>query len=163
MPGVALPPLSVEPEFCVVARWNVSLPPRARWRIFAALSAVSLTLAFAFAAAGAWMVLPYSLLELSVLAGAFYVVGRRAADWERLTVVGDRVIVERSENGHRTRREWNRPWVRAELSAPQFGHPERLWLCCGTERWEFGFALPPQERGAVARELKRLTAARAVR
>jgi len=39
------------------------------WQIFAALSAVSLTLAFAFAAAGAWMVLPYSLLELSVLAG----------------------------------------------------------------------------------------------
>ena len=97
MPGVALPPLPVEPEFCVVARWNVSLPPRARWQIFAALSGVSLTLAFAFAAAGAWMVLPYSLLELSVLAGAFYFVGRRAADWERLTIIGDRVIVERIE------------------------------------------------------------------
>jgi uncharacterized membrane protein len=162
MPGIAVPPLSDEPEFCVVARWNVSLPPRARWQIFAALSAVSLTLAFAFAAAGAWMVLPYSLLELSVLAGAFYFVGRRAADWERLTVAGDRVIVERIENGRRTRREWNRPWVRAELSARQFGRPEQLWLCSGTERFEFGAALPPQERGAVARELKRLTSVRAV-
>ena len=163
MPGVALPPLSVEPEFCAVARWNVSLPPRARWQIFAALSAVSLTLACAFAAAGAWMVLPYSVLELSVLAGAFYFIGRRAADWERLTVVGDRVIVEWSEQGRRGRREWNRPWVRAELSEPEFGRPDRLWLCCGTERWEFGGALPAQERSAVARELRRLTGARAVR
>ena len=163
MPGVALPLLSVEPEFCVVARWNVSLPPRVRWQIFAALSAVSLTLAFAFAAVGAWMVLPYSLLELTVLAGAFYFIGRRAADWERLTVAGDRVIVERSENGRWTRREWNRPWVRAELSAPQFGRREQLWLCCGTERWEFGSALPPQEKGAVARDLKRLTGARMAR
>ena len=162
MPDVALPPLSDEPEFCVVARWNVSLPPRARWQIFASLSAVSLTLAFAFAAAGAWMVLPYSLLELSVLAGAFYFVGRRAADWERLMVVGDRVIIERSENGRRTWREWNRPWVRAELSARQFGRPEQLWLCSGAERFEFGAALPAQERGAVARELKRLTGVRAV-
>jgi uncharacterized membrane protein len=134
MPGVALPPLSVEPEFCVVARWNASLPPRARWQIFAALSAVSLTLAFAFAAAGAGIVLPYSLLELSVLAGAFYFVGRRAADWERLTVVGDRVIVERSGDGRQTRRERNRPWVRAEMTAPRFGHLGRLLLCCGSEQ-----------------------------
>jgi uncharacterized membrane protein len=108
------------------------------------------------------MVLPYSLLELSVLAGAFYFVGRRGADWERLTIVGDRVIVERIEKGRATRREWNRPWVRAELSARQFGRPEQLWLCSGAERFEFGAALPAQERGAVARELKRLTGAHAV-
>ena len=163
MPGVALPPLTVEPEFCVVARWNLSLPTRARWRIFGALAAVSLTLALAFVAAGAWMVLPYSVLELAVLAGAFHYIERRAANWERLTVAGDRVIVERSEDGRQTRREWNRPWVRAEMTAPRFGHAGRLLLCCGSEQWEFGEALPPHEKSAVARELKRLTGARMAR
>jgi uncharacterized membrane protein len=159
MSGVALPPLTVEPEFCVVSRWSVSLPARARWGIFGALAAVSLTLAFAFAAAGAWMVLPYSVLELSVLALAFHLVGRRAGEWERLTVAGDRVIVERASGAEHVRREWNRPWVRVEISAPRFGRPARLRLSCGAEAWEFGDALPEHERSEVAREMRRLTAA----
>lgn len=161
MPDVALPPLTVEPEFCVVSRWNVSLPRRARWRVFGALAAGSLTLALAFAAAGAWVVLPYSLLELLALAIAFHLVERRAGDWERLTVAGDRVIVERGRGGRHDRREWNRPWVRIERTAPRFGRPAKLVLACGGEEWEFGDALPERERGEVAREMRRLTAERA--
>ena len=160
MPGVALPPLTVEPEFCVVSRWNLSLPASARWRIFGVLAAISLTLAGAFAAAGAWMVLPYSVLELAVLAGAFHFVERRAADWERLTVAGDRVIVERASGGRYCRREWNRPWVRVEATERRFGHPARLVLRCSGEQWEFGGALPERERNNVAHELRRLTSGR---
>ena len=160
MPGVALPPLTVEPEFCVVSRWNLSLPASARWRIFGALAAISLGLALAFAAAGAWMVLPYSVLELAVLACAFHFVERRAADWERLTVADDRVIVERASGGRYARREWNRPWVRVEMSERRFGRPARLVLRCGRDEWEFGDALQDRERDEVARELRRLTAAR---
>jgi len=158
MPLAALPPLAVDPEFCVVSRWNLSLPASARWRIFAFLAIVSLTLALAFVAVGAWMVLPYSVLELSVLAGAFHYIERRATQWERLTVAGDRVIVERCSGKTRERREWNRPWVRAELTESRFGQPGRLLLCCGGEKWQFGDALPDGERSAIARELKRLTA-----
>jgi uncharacterized membrane protein len=160
MPGAALPPLSVEPEFCVVARWNLSLPARTRWRIFAALATVSLLLASAFAAAGAWPVLPYSVLELVVLALAFRYVERRASSWERLTVAGDRVIVERSAGRATERREWNRRWLRVELDAARFGGSARLYLCHGGERWEFGDALPVEERAKLARDLRRLTGVR---
>jgi uncharacterized membrane protein len=159
MPGVALPPLPVEPEFCVVSRWNLSLPGRVRWGIFGALATVSLTLALAFVAAGAWMVLPYSVLEMSVLALAFHLVGRRSGDWERLTVCGDRVIVERARGDRHLRREWNRPWVRVEMAAARFGRPAKLVLSCGGETWEFGDALPEHERGEVAKEMRRLTTA----
>ena len=147
MPVAILPPLCVDPEFCVVSRWNLSLPARTRWRIFGLLAAVSLTLASAFVAAGAWMVLPYSLLELGVLAFAFRYIERRAMDWERLTVAGDRVIVERCVGGTRERQS-------------RFGR-ERLLLCCAGEQWAFGAALPEHELSAVARELKRLMGARA--
>jgi len=156
MPVAVLPPLCVDPEFCVVSRWNLSLTAKTRWRIFGLLAMLSLTLALGFVAAGAWMVLPYSLLELTILALAFRYIERRAMDWERLTVSGDRVIVERCLAGARARREWNRPWVRAELEESRLGH-RRLWLCCGGERWEFGDALAEPERSAVARELRRLT------
>ncbi len=156
MPGAAIPPLAVAPEFCVVARWNLSLPARDRWRIFGALATVSLLLASAFAAAGAWPVLPYSVLELTVLGCAFRYVERRATSWQRLTVVGERVIVERSAGRGSERREWNRQWLRVELDAARFG-AARLYLCHGGERWEFGDALRVEERAAVARDLKRLT------
>jgi len=155
MPVVILPPLCVDPEFCVVSRWNLSLTAKMRWRIFGLLATLSLTLALAFVAAGAWMVLPYSLLELAILALAFRYIERRAMDWERLTVSGDRVIVERCLGGARERREWNRPWVRTELEESRFGH-RRLLLRCGGEQWEFGDALAEAERNALARELKRL-------
>jgi len=115
MPVVTLPPLAVDPEFCVVSRWNLSLPAKTRWRIFGLLATVSLTLAIAFVAAGAWMVLPYSILELGILAGAFHYIERRATEWERLTVSGDRVIVERCSGSTPERREWNRPWTAAPL------------------------------------------------
>src|SRR5262249_51091346 len=150
----------VEPELCVVSRWNLSLPKSARWRIFAGLAAISLALALAFAAAGAWMVLPYSVLELAVLALAFHFVERRAADWERLTVADDRVIVERASGGRYIRREWNRPWVRVELCERRFGRPTRLVLRSGRDECEFGDALLDHERHDVARELRRLTSAR---
>lgn len=163
MPGVALPPLPAEPEFCVVARWNLSLPARDRWRIFGALAAFSLLLASVFVAAGAWPVLPYSVLELAVLAVAFRYVERRATSWERLTVSGDRVIVERGANGTLTRREWNRQWLRVDMTDAQFGRASRLYLCFGRERWEFGDALPHEARKTVARDLKRLTGARSAR
>src|SRR5437764_15068408 len=90
MPVAILPPLCVDPEFCVVSRWNLSLPARTRWRIFGLLAAVSLTLASAFVAAGAWMVLPYSVLELAVLVLAFRYIERGELDWERLSVAGAR-------------------------------------------------------------------------
>jgi len=159
MPGVALPPLPAEPEFCVVARWNLSLPARDRWRIFGVLATFSLLLASAFVAAGAWPVLPYSVLELAVLAFAFRYFERRATSWERLTVSGDRVIVERGAKGALTRREWNRRWLRVETSDARLGRAGRLYLCFGRERWEFGDALPQEAREAVARDLKRLLGA----
>jgi uncharacterized membrane protein len=159
MPVAILPPQAVDPEFCVVSRWKLSLPARTRWGVFALLATISLTLAFGFVAAGAWVVLPYSVLELSVLAFAFRYLERRAMDWERLTVAGDRVIVERWVRGVRERREWNRPWVRAELTQAESGAREQLLVCCAGERLPFGDALPDEERSAVARELRRLTSA----
>jgi len=157
MPVAELPPLSVDPEYCVVSRRHQSLAARERWVVFAALATVSLTLAAGFAAAGAWLVLPYSVLEVAALAWAFWYTGRCARDWERLTVSGDRVIVERRRGGTQARREWNRYWVQVELAERDGLRPEaRLALRFAGESWEFGAALPATERRAVARTLRRL-------
>ena len=116
MPSAVLPPLPADLEYCVVARRNDSLGTRRRWLVFGALALVSLGLALVFALAGAWPVLPYAALEVGVLAVAFACVERHAGDWERLTVVGDRVVVERAVAGRQERREFNRLWVRVEVT-----------------------------------------------
>ena len=160
MSSAVIPPLPADLEYCVVARANDSLGRRHRWQIFGALAAVSLVLALAFTAVGAWPVLPYSLLEIGVLACAFLWFERHAGDWERLVVAGDRVVVEQATGGKQVRREFNRYWLRVEVEAGGFGRSPQVVLRGGGASWEFGHALPAAERLAVARELRRLTGAR---
>jgi Integral membrane protein len=159
MSSVALPPLPAGLEYCVVARRNDSLGRRPRWQVFGALAAVSLALAAVFAVVGAWPVLPYSVLEIVVLGCAFYYVERRAEDWERLTIAGDRVVVEQAAGGKRQRHEFNRYWLRVEVDPARFGRSPQVMLRSGHDAWVFGSALPVAERLAVAQELRRLTGA----
>lgn len=124
------------------------------------LAAVSLGLAAAFAAAGAWPVLGYSLLEIGVLACAFAWCDRHAGDWERLVIAGDSVIVERSAGRKRERREFDRHRLRVEVEQAGSGRAPRVVLRGGDAACEFGRALPAVERLAVARELRKLTGLR---
>jgi uncharacterized membrane protein len=162
--SVVPPPIPANPEYCVVARGNDSISRRRRWQVFAALAGASLALATAFAVAGAWPVLAYSLLEVGVLACAFAWWDRHAEDWERLVIAGDSVIVERSRGRKRERREFDRHRLRVEVEqgADQGwpGRAPRVMLRGGGAACEFGHALPAAEKLAVARELRRLTGLR---
>jgi uncharacterized membrane protein len=153
--------LAVRSEFCAVSRRNDSLGSRARWTLFAGLCAVSLGMALTFAAFGAWPVLPYSVLEMGVLCWAFGRIERRANDWERVTVRGDRVVVERIRGGVRTQREFNRFWTRLEVEADARSQMARLVLRHRGESLPFGEELPAHERAATARDLHRALAVNA--
>jgi uncharacterized membrane protein len=161
MPGAGIPSLPIESEFSVVSRRNDSLGSRWRWRLYASLCVVSFGMALAFAAYGAWMVLPYSALEMAVLYLAFRWFERHASDWERVSVCGDRVILERDRAGVYSRRECNRFWARVELDeSGGANRAPRLVLRFAAQRVPFGDELPGDERIAVARSLKRALAAR---
>jgi uncharacterized membrane protein len=158
MSGADIPPLPAEPEFCVVSRRNDSLGSRWRWRLFASLCAVSFGLALAFAAFGAWLVLPYSALEMLVLYVAFRWIDRHATDWERVTVAGDRVTVERERGGVPARHEFNRYWTRVEMQDNGFGRAPRLELRFAGKSIAVGEELSAAERTTLARNLRRVLA-----
>ena len=158
--SIVLPPVPADHEYCVVARANDSLGRRNRWLVFGMLAATSLVLALAFAAAGAWMVLPYSVLEMTVVACAFAWFERHAADCQRVVIAGDRVVVDETSGRKRERREFNRYWLRVEVEPAAGGQAPRVFLRGGGASWEFGHALPGPERLAVARELRRRTGMR---
>lgn len=140
--------------FCVVARRNNSLAPRQRWTIYGALAAGSLALALSFAAGGVWPVLPYSVLELACLAVAFVVIERRAGDVDRLTLRGDRVVVEQERAGRASRREFNRDWLRVELGERGWTREPTLVLRSGRDEVSFGDTLAASERAGLARTIR---------
>lgn len=162
MSDAALPPLPFAPEFSVVARRFNCLPARQRWLFFGILAGFSLAVAASVAGLGAWPVLPYSGVELAAITAAFCYVERRAGDWERLSVAADRVIVERAWGGIRERREFDRYWLRVELAPPgdTWRRQSRLELRCKGEAVVFGETLAEHERARIARELRKLVAAR---
>ncbi len=57
---------------------NCSISPAGLLGVFAALSAVALTIGIGFAVAGAWLILPFAGLEVAGLALAFLMYARRA-------------------------------------------------------------------------------------
>jgi uncharacterized membrane protein len=156
----AVQSIPFEATYCVTSRRNDSLGSRGRWQIFGALCTVSFGLGLAFAAFGAWLVLPYSVLEMAVLYLAFRWIGRHAADWERVSIHADRVIVERERAGVLTRHEFNRCWTRLESDRGEFGRVPRLALCSAGERVPFGDDLSAVERENAAKDLRRALAVR---
>jgi|SRR5689334_19110665 len=147
-----------EPEFSVTSRRHDAIGPSGRWWLFASLCALSFCFALMFAARGAWPVLPYSALEMAVLFWAFHRFARRFADWDRITVCGDRVIVESEHSGATEKRVFNRQWLRIELEQRGFGRSPALVLRYAGQRTMVGEALPTAERLRLGRELRRALA-----
>lgn len=140
-------------DFSVVYRRNVALAWRQRRVALALLSAPPLTLGLAFAAAGAWLVLPFAGVEIAVLVWAFREIERCAGDYERITVAGDTLTIETVERSVRRREEFSRHWAQVLVEAPCRRAGPRVCVRSRGRTREVGRGLPPAERLDLAKEL----------
>lgn len=111
-----------------VARWllkrNCALSPRQLACCFGALAAVTTSIALAFAMQGAWLTLPFALVESAALAVAYVVYARHAGDYERIVVEPGRLVVERASGGRRPAWSAGRAgcgWLTADAAASRSG------------------------------------------
>lgn len=95
----------------LVARRNNSLSSSGRFHVLVFVFTVSVGIAVAFAALGAWPILPFAGLEMLALLLAFRDIDRRAHDYERIAITDDRVRVEWCETGALRKRELSRYWA----------------------------------------------------
>ena len=102
-----------------ILRRNCSVTPQQLGAMFVLLSVLSLTVAAFFWSQGAWMVLPFSALELLAVAVAFLMYGRHAADGEHISLQNGRLVVEREEAGSLSRVELAGSAVRVDVSADE--------------------------------------------
>ncbi len=96
-------------------RRNCAMTPGQLCTTFVMLGGVSLGVSMAWALSGAWVVLPFVLLEWVVLALAFLVYARHATDHERVTLGGDCVCVEVVKGDRLDRHEIPRQWLRCSM------------------------------------------------
>ncbi len=134
---------------------NCALSPAQLGYWFGTLGALSVLLAAVFAMQGAWLVVPFTALELAALAAAFVMYGRHAGDYERILVMPDRILVERFRGGRLAIEEVGTGWARVEYRG---GRPIRL--VSGRTEVAIGSFLPEESRERLARELRASLAAR---
>lgn len=136
---------------------NASLTASQAVLFMVGISAVSLTIAIAFAILGFWPIVPLAGLELAALGVALYVSVRRNAYREVVTVGEQTVEVAFGRIGQGPQRtvDFPRPWTRVVLEPGATAlAPTRLLLASGACRVEIGQCLTDEERAALAVRLK---------
>lgn len=130
---------------------NCSVTPAQLGWMYVSLCMVSLTIGAFFWFRGATLVLPFAWLELAAVGVSFLVYARHATDGERISLVGQRLVIERESAGRLERTEFERDWVRIEPSAADTS------LIEVSERGRsvrIGRFVRPELRPALARELR---------
>lgn len=131
---------------------NCSLAPRQLATIFMSLAAVSLLIATLFAFNGAWLVLPFACVEVLALGVAFVVYGRHAADYERIVLSGDCLLVETCKAMRLQHEQCSLRRARVEYTGSR---RELIGLVAAGRRIEVGRYVPESERPRLATQLRR--------
>ncbi len=61
---------------------------------------------------GVWMIIIFTTIEILALTIALYVYSRHALDYEKITIVGKQLLVERSWGGKVEVNEFNTVWTK---------------------------------------------------
>lgn len=138
--------------FNIVLRRNCSISPAGLARVFLALALVSLLIAGAFAALGAWLVLPFAGVEVLLLGVSFVMVARHAVDHERIELRHDKLTVGVVDGSSVTRMGCDR-W-RAQVRLEERGGV-RVLLGMHGNQVEIGRHLDARSRIDLAGELRR--------
>ncbi|HTQ73910.1 MAG TPA: DUF2244 domain-containing protein [Burkholderiales bacterium] len=142
-----------ESAFDLTIKRNCSISPRDLLCVLALAACMSLGIGAGFALAGAWPVLPFAGLEVVALAAAFYLNGRHAADYERIAVSGDKLLVQASDAGRMELHEFDRRWLR--IDERRRGRDLRVLLCSSGSELEIGRHLDTEGRASLGWRLRR--------
>jgi len=138
--------------FSVMVKRNCSISPWALVWLLGVTACLSFAIGIAFAVLGAWPILPFVGLEVAALAGAFYVNGRHATDYERITLADGSVAIEIRDGDRIEEHRFAACWVR--LVWRDAKQDARLLLRVQGKELEIGRHLDVPGRELLAMELR---------
>ena len=142
---------------CIILRPNRSWTWRANVYFIGTLMAVSLSMATAFTASGFWMILPFTVLEISALTACLYYCVRRTHTTEVLRLDRDALIFERGIRHPVLHLELERYFTRFFVQPAR--HPwyhKRIELKCRDRAIEVGRFLSDEEKDELVKNLRNI-------
>lgn len=133
--------------------WNTTV------RIYLLVLGVSLCIACGFALMGLWMIVPFTGLEMVLLAVVLYLCALRGRDYEHIAIDENHINIEKEHRAERGHICFQRHWVRVDLERPAYrNQPSRLMVRSHGRSEEVGRWLNEEERQHLAHELQRAVA-----
>jgi uncharacterized membrane protein len=139
-------------DFDFTVKRNCSISPRESSCVLGLAMCASFGIAAGFAWFGAWLILPFAGFEMIALAAAFYVNGRHARDYERISLAGGRLLLEARDAERLAQHEFNPAWVR--VAERRFGRECCLLLRSHGREFEIGRHLNTERRAWLAAQLR---------
>jgi uncharacterized membrane protein len=130
---------------------NCSVSPKQFWSLYLSLMVFSLLIAGLLLWRGAWLVLPFTGVELLAVGIAFLIYARHAVDYEYIRLCRNRLLVERMSAERLTHFEFNPRWVRVE---PGTSPRDQITLHSHGASIAIGQHLAWHRRAQFARELR---------
>lgn len=130
---------------------NCALTPRQVGVFYLSLVTASMAIATFFLLKGAWMILPFSVVEMSALGIALLIYARHAVDCERVSLRRDALEIESIDGSTRRLIRLDPRAARVEMETRPRG---ALTVVARGERVALGRFVCERERRRFARELR---------
>ncbi len=132
---------------------NRSLSPRGMLLVFIVVAVVAMIVGIGFSLAGAWLILPFAGLEITVVGVVLYWLFRHADDHELIVIGDERVTIIRHCCGHERRDEFQRYWVKIILERHHGWYPSKLKMGSHGRLVVIGHELRDEARQALFAQL----------
>jgi uncharacterized membrane protein len=146
-------------ELTIISRPNCSLPVGRRVLFFCIMLVLSMIIAIGFALAGAWLILPFSGLEVFALGWALYYISCHESDYECIVITGSNMVIETRNYKTVHKVEFQRYWVQVVVLPASAKGRCRVWVQASGQEVELGQFVNDEERMALAHQLKLQTGA----
>lgn len=138
----------------LIAKPNNSLPPTGFVWLFAGVFAITAITSVGFVLAGAWLVLPFAGLEITVLAVVLMNAYLHQGDFESIKIVNDDVVIEKHSYKSFEKFTFQRYWVKVTLHETLDG-TTAIFIGSHGKEIEFGSRyINKEEREVIAKQLK---------
>ncbi|MEX2327743.1 MAG: DUF2244 domain-containing protein [Pseudomonadales bacterium] len=143
----------------IILKPNASLRWRANLCLLYTLMGISLSIGFGFLLLGAWLVLPYSLLEMAFLALCMTYCVRQCNRQEVITISEHEVLIERGISGPSEHWNYQRMWAKFMVKAPRHPwDPAVVAIRSHGKELEIGSFLSRRDKSALIEQLRRVVA-----
>lgn len=144
-------------EYQFISKPHRSLCAQSRLMLLVLLSIIPVLIAVGFAMVGLWPVSPFVGLELLALGFAFYCLNRHDNDYESITIVEDKVVIEKRSYQSTTQFIFNIYWVKLNIVRATNGCLRLSFRSEGKEI-HFGQHMDSQACRDLAERLKKILA-----